>query len=548
MAGLDHVFGELSISQLRFDGWGAATLEVVAFLGRAEGSNRCGRMMRRWVFSPFCRDIASVLSSRSWPASREPVPGDSGTDAQAERRHQWTEGVSATGQETRGEGTILLSGFDASQHPGRVQVDSPPAVMLKYHSLIDKVYDWDNLVRAWRKVRANKGAHGLDRVTIQMFESDWETHLREIQRKLVQHRYEPQPVRRVYIPKASDPKKLRPLGIPVVADRIVQQAMVLVLDPLFDGTMSERSYGFRNKRKAHDAIAAVIRDLRDGYHHVVDADIQAFFDRIVHTVVMSRVRSRIADGGVLDLIEGFLKAGIYESGVVTAPSEGTPQGGVISPWLSNLVLDDLDKALEAAGYRHVRYADDFIVLCRSPKEASLALEVVRAALAQLKLTLHPTKTRISSLGKGFEFLGFHFRNYHLGVRSASIGRFKDRVRKLTRRQQGRNVEAVIKDLNAVIRGWARYVGVAEVVGTFRTLDRWIRMRIRSFRFQRKKANDNARIPNRRLRRWGLFSLAQCRPELRLQYICASAPRAGVAPCKEVPTRGRPVAVTLHAVQ
>ena len=220
--------------------------------------------------SPLLQDIACVLSTRSWSTSREPVPGHSGTGAQADRGRPRSVGATATGQETRGSSTD--GGLQTSQRPGRATVDNPPATKHKFHSLIDKVYDWKNLVRAWRKVRANKGAHGLDRVTIHMFESDWETHLREIQRKLVQHRYEPKPVRRVYIPKASDSKKLRPLGIPVVADRIVQQALVQVLDPLFDGSMSNRSFGLRKGRSAHDAIATVIRDLQDGYQEILDPE------------------------------------------------------------------------------------------------------------------------------------------------------------------------------------------------------------------------------------------------------------------------------------
>ena len=485
--------------------------------------------MRRVMSSPLLWDIAWVLRSRSWPPSREPVPGHSGTEAPTVYGQPQTVGATATGRETRGSSTKAAICLETSQSPGRVSVDNPPATKHKFHSLIDKVYDWGNLVRAWRKVRANKGAHGLDRMTIHMFESDWETHLREIQRKLVQHRYEPKPVRRVYIPKASDPKKLRPLGIPIVADRTVQQALVQVLDSLFDGSMSNRSFGFRKGRKAHDAIATVIRDLKDGYQEVLDADISSFFDRIDHTVVMSRVRARVADGRVLDLIEGFLKAGIHESGVVTVPSTGTPQGGVISPWLSNLVLDDLDKALEEGGLRHVRYADDFIVLCSTPQEANRALGLVKKTLAELKLELHPTKTRFSTFWDGFEFLGFRFQAFHLTARSASVERFKARVRTLTRRQQGRNVEAVIRDLNAVIRGWARFFGVAQVVGMFRDLDRWIRVRIRAFRFKKKRKTDNRRLPIRRLERWGLLSLAQCRPTLRLQYTGASALRAGEAP-------------------
>jgi group II intron reverse transcriptase/maturase len=404
--------------------------------------------------------------------------------------------------------------------PGHAQVESSRRPKRKAHSLIDKVYLWKNLYTAWRRVRRNKGAHGLDRVTIRAFEADAETHLREIQRKLIERRYMPTPVRRVYIPKASDPKQRRPLGIPVVADRIVQQAILQVVEPLFDAEMSPRSFGFRKGRKAHDAIATVIRDAKDGFRVVVDADISSFFDRISHDVVMSRVAARIADGRVLNLIEAFLKVGVSEDGAITAPAEGCPQGGVISPWLSNLVLDDLDKAIEARGWRHVRYADDFVVLCRNREEASEALRYVKEVLGTLKLTLHETKTRLADFQVGFEFLGFHFRHYRLGIGAKSINRFKERIRSLTRRQQGRNVDAVLADLNPVLRGWARYVGVAEVTATLVKLDRWIRMRLRALRLKRKCYHDNWRLPSRRLRKWGLLSLLDCRPKLRLSYTCA----------------------------
>lgn len=396
----------------------------------------------------------------------------------------------------------------------------------KAHSLIDKVYRWENLYRAWRRVRANKGSHGLDRVTIRAFEADLENHLREIQRKLMERRYTPQPVRRVYIPKGSDPKKVRPLGIPVVADRVVGQALLQIVDPLFDATMSDRSFGFRKGRKAHHAIATAIQDGREGYRHVVDADIASFFDRIDHDVVMSRVRARIADGRVLDLIEAFLKAGVHEEGAVTIPTVGTPQGGVISPWLSNLVLDDLDKAIEAKGWRHVRYADDFVVLCATRQEAVEALAYVKEVLGGLKLSLHETKTRLTDFQEGFDFLGFRFHGYRLGVRPKAIEHFKDRIRTLTKRQQGRNVDAVIEDLSPVVRGWGRYFGCAEVATLFRRLDGWIRMRIRSFRFKRRCRKDNHRLRNRRLRKWGLLSLLESRPMFRLSYIGAETVRAG----------------------
>jgi group II intron reverse transcriptase/maturase len=393
--------------------------------------------------------------------------------------------------------------------------------MRKAHSLIDKVYDPNNLHKAWRRVRRNRGAAGVDQVTIPMFESDLEHNLRTIERRLRERRYKPQPVRRVYIPKGPQPGKLRPLGIPTVKDRIVQQAILQVVEPLFDHTMSDRSFGYRKGRNAHDAITALMYDVMDGYRHVVDADIKSFFDSIDHNVVMSRVRARIADGRVLDLLEAFLVAGVMENGKVTVPSAGTPQGGVVSAWMSNLVLDDLDRALDGAGFRHVRYADDFVVLCKSREDARDALSLVKEVLDSLKLQLHETKTRLSDAWSGFEFLGFRIKANHVSASSRAIEKFKERIRELTRRKQGKNVEAVLHRLNPVIRGWVGYYGPAEVARMLLRLDQWIRMRIRSFRLKRKKRHDNHRLPNRRLRRWGLLSLPKCRPVKRFPTFVGS---------------------------
>ena len=463
--------------------------------------------------------------ARSSPEQSSTPAGHTAVGDVPSPRHQAAVRSTKTGEKTRpgrdyGGWKPIVS---LMRPPGHAETASPRKGKLKAHSLIDKVYNENNLYRAWRKVRANKGTHGLDRVTIRMFEKDWDTHLREIQRKLKEHRFEPQPVLRVYIPKPADPKKRRPLGIPVVTDRIVQQAIVQVVEPLFNAQMSTRSYRYRKDRKAHDAIATIIQDVKEGFRAVVDADIDSFFDTLDHEVVMSRVRARIADGRVLDLIEAFLKAGISENNVVTVPTEGTPQGGVISPWLSNLVLDDLDKALESKQWRHVRYADDFVVLCRSLEEAQDALAYVTEVLGKLKRSLSETKTKVSHVNEGFEFLGFRFRNYRLGIRDKSIDRFKDRVRTLTKRYQGRNVEAILEDLNPVIRGWANYVGVAQVTFLFENLDGWIRMRLRAFKTKHRNANDNWRLPNRRLEKWGLLSLQECRPELRLSYVSCNVP-------------------------
>jgi RNA-directed DNA polymerase len=430
--------------------------------------------------------------------------------------------------------------------PGSARRAGQKESVLKHHSLIDKVYRWDNLWTAWRRVRRNKGAHGLDRMTIEVFEENAEMYLRELQRKLMQKRYQPLPVRRVYIPKASDPTQLRPLGIPTVIDRVCQQAVHQILYPIFAATFSARSYGYMVGRSAHHAIATLLQDAKDGHKSVVDADVTAFFDRLDHTVVMSHVRRHIADGRVLDLIEAFLKAGVLEGNVISVPTEGSPQGGVVSPLLANIVLDTLDKAIESQGWRHVRYADDFVILTRSPEEAATALQHAKEVLHELKLEVHPVKTRITTFNQGFEFLGYHFRRNVVGPRKRSIEKFKTDVKRLTRRQQGINVEAVIKKLNPSIRGWSQYFGPGEVVPTFTRLDSWIRMRVRAFRKQRRNHNDNWRIPNETLTEWGLLSLQQCRPELRLSYRRAKTPRAGQNPLQRGHRTGSPSAVTLHA--
>lgn len=400
-----------------------------------------------------------------------------------------------------------------------------PSPTLKAHSLIDKVYNAKNLVMAYRRVKANKGAHGLDRVTLRMFNADWKKHLAEIQRKLMQDRYTWQPVRRVYIPKSSNPKESRPLGIPAVADRIVGQALMQVLDPIFDPLMSDRSFAYRKGRSAHDAIATIEADLKAGFRFVVDADVKSCFDEISHDVAMSCVTQRVADGRVIRLLQTYLTSGVFENGKVTVPERGIPQGGALSPLLMNLVLDRLDQAIKNHGFRMVRYADDFVVLCNTRDEAQTALALCDQFLKHLGLRIHPIKTCIVNAWTGFRFLGFRFNRGFISVSPQAIDRFKDKIRILTRRQQGINIEAAIRNLSPVIRGWARYFGVAHCSQAFNTLDAWIRMRLRAFKFKRRNHNDNKRITNKRLQRWGFLSLQECRPtvgrfdmSMRLNFI------------------------------
>lgn len=378
--------------------------------------------------------------------------------------------------------------------------------VMKAHSLIDKVYRWENLVAAWKQVKRKRGAYGIDKVSISEFNSQWEMHLRAIQRQLMENRFIPKPVKRIWIPKDSSGKNFRPVGIPVVRDRVVQAALARILNPIFEKEFSNRSFGFRANRSAHDAIATLINDRKEKYKVVLDADIQSFFDEIDHHVAMTLICTKVADGKVLNLLEAFLKNGISYQGAISIPNEGTPQGGVISPLISNIVLNVLDKAIEFFNWRFVRYADDFVVLTKTEEDAKRAHTVVKFILEKLKLRLSETKTKLTNFQAGFDFLGFRLKRSLVGIRQKSQEKFKDRIRQLTRRQQGNNLKTVIKKINPVIRGWSNYFGKAHVKSLMEKLNSWIRMRLRSFKFKRKCRNDNWRIKNKKLFKWGLISL------------------------------------------
>ena len=349
----------------------------------------------------------------------------------------------------------------------------------KIHSLIDKVYALPNLLLAWEKVKANRGAGGIDRVTIKQFEAHLVDNLQELHRVLREGKYQPLPVRRVYIPKADGGE--RPLGIPAVRDRVVQQAVLQVLQPIFEPLFEDCSYGFRPARSAHQAIAKIETLRVLGFKHVVEVDLKSFFDTLDHELLVSRVAEEIADGRILGLIRGWLEAGVLEEGAVRTQVAGTPQGGVISPLLANIYLHAFDRTMVRRGYQVVRYADDFVVLCKSEKKAQRALEVVTRILTEdLLLTIHPEKTKVTSFKEGFDFLGFRLHTRFKKPRAKAIVSFKDKVRLLTRRQQGKNLEEVIKALNPTIRGWGRYFRGSNWKMVAAELDAWIRMRLRSF--------------------------------------------------------------------
>jgi RNA-directed DNA polymerase len=382
----------------------------------------------------------------------------------------------------------------------------------KWHSLMDKVYALPNLYAAWTSVRANAGAAGVDHQTIEHYEREWEANLKRLAEQLRDGSYVPQAVRRVWIPKPGS-REERPLGIPTVRDRVVQTALRHVLEPIFEMGFAEQSYGFRPERGCQDALRRVEQLLDAGYTFAVDVDLKSYFDTIPHAQLRARVATKIADGRVLALLDAFLQQEVMSTLDTTTPEAGTPQGAVISPLLSNIYLDPLDQLMAAQGWEMVRYADDFVLLCRSQAEAEQALRVVQEWTAQAGLTLHPAKTRIVDATQkgGFDFLGYHFERGYQWPRAKSAQKLKDRVRELTKRTNGQSLRVIIAELNLVLRGWYEYFKHSHRT-TWERFDRWIRMRLRSVLRQRHRGKgrgrgrDHLRWPNAFFRAQGLFNL------------------------------------------
>lgn len=378
--------------------------------------------------------------------------------------------------------------------------------VLKAHSLTGRITD-DLMQKAFKAVKKNRGAAGVDKVSVEMFERNRDENLRALMKDLKDGSYEPFPLRRKYIEKGGG--KFRPLGIPAVRDRTAQEVARRLIEPYFEPYFSPFSYGFRPGRNCHQAIYQVIKFRKLGYTVVLDADIQSFFDNMSHEIIMKLVAEKIADGNILRLIEKFLKSGVMEDGTFRKTTTGTPQGGVISPLLANIVLDVLDKELAKHGYVFVRYADDFLVFAKTKPEIEKALELVRGVIeGQLGLKLSPEKTKIVTSDDGFDFLGFHFQRDHLTMRTKSVEKFKEKIKKLTIRSHNFDDE-VIQEINAVTRGVANYFhacGMASVRTQFFKLDEMIRRRLRCMKMKRYWHSDNRRLPNRFFEKRGLVSL------------------------------------------
>ena len=391
-----------------------------------------------------------------------------------------------------------------------------------WFSLIDKVFRPSTLEAAWRKVEANKGSSGIDGQSLDRFAADAALYLTELHESLKSGSYTPSPVKRVDIPKGNG--QTRPLGIPTVKDRIVQTALKMAIEPIFETQFREGSYGFRPERGCKDALREVDRLLQAGYTHVVDADLKSYFDTIPHDGLMARVAEKISDGRVLALIESFLRQDVMKDTEQWTPTAGTPQGAVISPLLANIYLHPLDLLMEESGYRMVRYADDFVILCWTAEDAEAALRQITAWTAANGLTLHPDKTRIGDAlepGQGFDFLGYRFEGGRRYVREKSLKALRDKVRAKTKRNRGVSLDRIIADLNPMLRGWFGYFKHA-VPSVHRDVDGFVRRRLRAIlRRQEKRSgfgrclNDHKRWPNAFFASFGLFTLTTARLQARL---------------------------------
>ena len=385
----------------------------------------------------------------------------------------------------------------------------------RWFSLMDKVYRPQTLASAWEHVRAKRGAAGIDGQSTARFEAQAERYLSELSQALQTGQYRAAPVRRVEIAKGDG--KTRPLGIPTVKDRIVQAAVKRVIEPIFEQAFMPMSYGFRPGRGCKDALREVNALLRQGHTHVVDADLKGYFDSIPHERLEARIRERISDGPVLALLADWLRQDVIHEMSRWTPTGGTPQGAVISPLLANIYLHPLDEHMTRLGYAMVRYADDFVVLCRSAEQAQRALAEIAAWVQANGLELHPDKTHVGDCrqrGQGFEFLGFRFEADKRTVRKKSLKALKDKIRERTRRTRGDSMARIAAHLTPMLRGWFGYFRHA-AAWTFPAIDGFIRRRLRAILRKREKRpgagrclSDHRRWPNAYFATVGLFNLTQ----------------------------------------
>jgi RNA-directed DNA polymerase len=404
----------------------------------------------------------------------------------------------------------------------------------KVHSLIDKVYKRKNLEMAWEKVKANRGSGGVDGQNLEAFEAQLNQQLDRLQRELKEDTYQPQPVRQHPIPKRDKPGEYRLLGIPTIYDRVCQQALLNRLEPIFEPVFDDASFGYRRGRSTKDALRKIWKEIQGGSEWIVDADLRDFFGSVDHEKLLTLVAQRVADGRVLRLIKAMLKAGSYGKGQLFPSERGTPQGGVVSPTLSNILLTPFDREMRLRGYQLTRYADDWVITCKSAAEARAAVEAAGRILKQLGVELHPQKTRIVHAQDGFEFLGYKIKRgkkklylleskirsqarqsaLYAYPKEKSIRRFMDHVRQRTKRKVPLPTEELIEELNPLLRGWGEYYKRAHVRVLFNRLDRWIVHRIWSHRFKHWRNAGWKWLPQTTLyREFGLVNLVGLIPSI-----------------------------------
>jgi RNA-directed DNA polymerase len=427
-----------------------------------------------------------------------------------------------------------LSEKPLGDRPRRLAHWLNPTGRKKVHSLVDKVYKLKNLELAWEKVKRNRGAGGVDGQSIKDFASNLDGNLARLHDELCSQTYRPQPVKRQLIPKGGQPGKFRPLGIPTVYDRVCQQALLNRLEPIFEPVFDEASFGYRRGRSAKDALRKIWCEVEQGHEWVVDADLKDFFGSADHEKVMVLLNQQVADGRVLALVESIMKVGYLEGGKVYQTQRGVPQGGVISPLISNVLLTPFDREMRRKGYRMTRYADDWLVTCSTRAEAQSVLVFATRVLEKLGVDLNMDKTRIVHVRQGFEFLGYKIKrgkrplklpshriksgtvqgSLYAYPRQKSIDHFKEQIRKRTCRKAPVTTEQLIEQINPVIRGWGNYYKKSHVRKLFNQLDRWIIRRIWSHRHKRWRNAGWKNLPGSKLYgKLGLVSLIQLIPSL-----------------------------------
>jgi group II intron reverse transcriptase/maturase len=409
-----------------------------------------------------------------------------------------------------------------------------PTGAKKAHSLIDKVYKRKNLQIAWERVKANQGAGGVDGESIEAFGKRLNERLSQLHEELRTDQYRPQPVRQRAIPKAGKPGEERLLGIPTIYDRVCQQALLNRLEPLFEPVFDEANFGYRRGRSTKDALRKVWKEIEAGAEWIVDADLKDFFGSVEHEKLLTLVAQRVSDGRVLRLIEAMLTAGRCAEGRLFPSKRGTPQGGVVSPLLSNILLTPFDLEMRSRGYQLTRYADDWVITCKSAAQARAALEMASRVLMKLGVQINPQKTRIVHVRHGFEFLGYKIKRgsrpmrlpdakiksgqkagaLYAIPREKSVRRFKDQVRRLTRRRAPVTTAELIQQINPVLRGWGEHYKRAHVRRLFHQLDRWIVRRIWSHRYRRWRCRGWRWLPEGKLYgEYGLVHLISLVPSL-----------------------------------